>query len=286
MADDRVVTRDGVRLAVREWGGQGPAVLLLHGLASTSHIWDLVAPRLARRHRVAAFDQRGHGLSGKPSSGYGYERVSEDALAVIRRLGLDRPVVVGHSWGASVALQVAVRFPRRVAGAVLLDGGFSTMRERMDWPTAKRLLAPPDIDGMPQERFLQWPRRALAGRLEVTPEIEDVFRSLVRVDGQGRIRRRLSVPNHLRVLHAMWAEDTVGALRRVRVPTLVLACRTHDLAPGEEAFHAVKSEAERQIRAIGEPVRFRWIEGIHDVPLQHPGAVARRIERFAQRVVG
>ncbi|MFB3738341.1 MAG: alpha/beta fold hydrolase [Candidatus Velamenicoccus archaeovorus] len=295
MGSERFVRGDGVRLAVREWssgpgtrraggasGADPPAILLLHGLASTSHIWDLVAPRLAGRHRVVAYDQRGHGRSGKPSSGYGFDRTTADAVAVIRGLGLRRPVVVGHSWGASVALQLAVREPRRVAGAVLLDGGFSDLRDRMDWPTARRVLAPPQIDGMPLERFLAWPRRAMAGLLDVTPQIEEVFRSLVRVDAEGRIHRRLSVRNHLKILHAMWAEDTVGALRRVRVPTLVLACRTAVPPAGEEAFQAAKRHAAETVRAIGGPVRFGWIGGIHDVPLQRPEAVARRIERFVR----
>jgi pimeloyl-ACP methyl ester carboxylesterase len=182
-------------------------------------------------------------------------------------------------------LQLALREPRRVAGAVLLDGGFSNLRDRMDWPTTRRVLAPPQIDGMPIERFLEWPRRAMAGVLSVTPEIEEVFRSLVRVDENGRIHRRLSVRNHLRILHAMWAEDTIGALRRVRVPTLVLACRTADPVPGEAAFQTAKREAAARVHAIGGPVRFAWIEGIHDVPLQRPDAVARRIARFAAQAV-
>ena len=70
----RTVANDGVRLHVREWPGGGDDVLLIHGLASTSHIWDLVAPRLVRLglHPIA-YDQRGHGRSSKPSSGYGFE---------------------------------------------------------------------------------------------------------------------------------------------------------------------------------------------------------------------
>ncbi len=72
MAEARTVQGDGVRLAVREWPGNG---LSLHGLASTSRIWDLVAPHLAPRFRVVAYDQRGHGLSGKPSSGYGFDHL-------------------------------------------------------------------------------------------------------------------------------------------------------------------------------------------------------------------
>ena len=72
---ERTVANDGVRLHVREWPGGGDDVLLIHGLASSSHIWDLVAPRLVRLglHPVA-YDQRGHGRSSKPSSGYGFDR--------------------------------------------------------------------------------------------------------------------------------------------------------------------------------------------------------------------
>src|SRR4029450_2173673 len=97
----------GVRLAVREWPGRGPSILLLHGLASSSHIWDLGAPRLAPRFHVVGYDQRGHGRSGKPSSGYGFDRLIADAAAVIGALGMGRPVVAGHSWGAHGGLPVA-----------------------------------------------------------------------------------------------------------------------------------------------------------------------------------
>ena len=66
-----------------------------------------------------------------------------------------RPIVVGHSWGANVALELAVRHPRLVSGAILLDGGFSSMRDRFDWRTAKRVLSPPAFGGIPVEGFLQ-----------------------------------------------------------------------------------------------------------------------------------
>src|SRR6266511_1840064 len=132
MAETHTVQGDrGVRLAVREWPSGGPSILLLHGLASSSHIWDLVAPRLAPRFRVVAYDQRGHGLSGKPSSGYGFDRLIADAVAVIRTLELERAEVVGHSWGANVALQHAVDRPRLVSREDLVDRGFLSMRHRM-----------------------------------------------------------------------------------------------------------------------------------------------------------
>jgi pimeloyl-ACP methyl ester carboxylesterase len=275
------IRSDGVRLHVREWTGGDGGVLLIHGLASSSHIWDLVAPRLVRLgHHPVAYDQRGHGRSSKPSSGYGFERTTADAAMVIRATGLRRPIVVGHSWGANVALELAVRHPRLVSGAILLDGGFSSMRDRFDWRTAKRVLSPPAFGGIPVEGFLSGipEHTGLAG----TPEIETVVLSLVRVDGHGRVHPRLGRANHLKILHALWAQDTDVLLRRVRVPTLVLAARKRDVEPDQADFARAKADAARRVRAIGPPVTFEWIEGIHDVPLQRPEAVARRIARFAR----
>jgi pimeloyl-ACP methyl ester carboxylesterase len=278
------VDADGVRLAARAWPGGGPPVLLLHGLASSSHIWDLVAPRLAPAHHVVAFDQRGHGRSEKPSSGYGFERTTADAVAVIRAAGLRRPVVVGHSWGANVALELAVRHPRRVCGIVLVDGGFLRLRDRMDWPTTKERLAPPDLRGTPVHEFLEITRYFLHGQVEITPEVETVFLSLMSVDRDGNIHPRLSRANHLRILRALWVQDTLGLLRRARVPTLVLGVRSPPGTPDSAGFMHEKERASRLVRAIGGPVRFEWIDGIHDVPLQRPRALASRIARFASVV--
>ena len=277
---------DGVRLAVREWPVGGPGVLLLHGLASSSHIWDLVAPRLARRLHVVAFDQRGHGRSGKPSSGYGFERVAADAAAVVRATELRPAVVVGHSWGANVALETAARHPRLVRGLVLIDGGFLNLRDRMDWPTTRERLAPPDLKGTPLHEFLEMIRYFLHGQIEITPEVEAVFLSLMRVDGDGNIHPRLSRANHVRILRALWGQDTLGLLRDTRVPTLVLAARSAPDTPDSAGFLHEKERASEEVRAIGEPVRFRWIDGIHDVPLQRPAAVASRISRFVDHLVG
>ncbi len=272
---------DGVRLAVRDWPGPAgaPAVLLLHGLASTARIWDLVAPRLSLRFRVVAYDQRGHGESGKPTSGYGFDRVAADALEVIRRLRLGRPLVVGHSWGASVAAHLASSRRTAVAGAVLIDGGFVPMRGRMDWGTARERLRPPPLAGMPLEEFLARGRRMLSPHLDVTPEVEAVLRSLVRVDREGRIRPRLALRNHLRILRAMWESDPLAVLRRARVPVLVLAVASD--RPEDRDFVAAKRRAARAVRAL-PGVRLEWVRGIHDLPLQRPGLVVRRLCRFAE----
>jgi pimeloyl-ACP methyl ester carboxylesterase len=124
------------------------------------------------------------------------------------------------------------------------------------------------------------------GAVELTPEVEAVFLSLMRVDRDGNIHPRLSRANHLRILRALWEQDAQGLLRRVRVPTLVLGVRSAPDEADSAGFMEEKERAADVVTAIDEAVRFEWIEGIHDIPIQRPDSVAERIERFAREVVG
>jgi pimeloyl-ACP methyl ester carboxylesterase len=273
-----------VRLAVRVHDAPSagaPGLLLHHGLASSRRIWDLMIPRLSRRFRVVTFDARGHGASGKPSSGYGLETVVADAHAVLRATHLRRPIVAGHSWGATVALELAARHPRSVTGTVLVDGGLGSLRDTMDWPTVKEVLAPPRLAGMPLEEFRGMMRTFLGTSIEITPAIEDIVLSVMHVDHRGSIRPRLSRANHFRILRGIWLHDPVTALARLAVPTLAVLAR----GAGDPDWDERKRRAAERARRSGAPIRISWLEGIHDLPLQHPDALAGRIERFSEGLV-
>jgi pimeloyl-ACP methyl ester carboxylesterase len=276
----------GVALLGRDFEGPtpgAPVLLLLHGLASSEDIWDLMLPDLARRFRVVTYDARGHGRSGKPASGYGFEHIVADAMAVARARRLRRPVVVGHSWGAMTAMELAARHPRSVSGAVLVDGGFNSLAETMDWPTAKAELAPPTLAGMHVEEFREGMRRR--SPVPVTPAVEELFLSIMHVDARGRIRPRLSRANHFRILRAIWEQDPVSLAGRLRVPVLVIAARSTD--PESRTFMEMKRRAASRLRQAtrGKDVRLTWMHGVHDLPIQHPAALAGRISRFASEVV-
>src|SRR5262245_276193 len=105
--EGRVAT-NRLSLHYRDWGGEGRPIVLLHGLASNARIWDLVAPRLTGAGRVIAINQRGHGGSDRPEDGYAFEDVTADLAGAINALGLEKPIIVGHSWGANVAVCFAV----------------------------------------------------------------------------------------------------------------------------------------------------------------------------------
>ena len=118
------VTVDGVRLHYIE-KGEGPPVVLLHGNVVTAENFDTsgMLDLVAKRHRVIAFDRPGFGYSERPhgsawSAGTEAELI-RDAFAV---LGVNRPIVLGHSWGAAVALALGLNHPDAVRGLVLLSG--------------------------------------------------------------------------------------------------------------------------------------------------------------------
>jgi pimeloyl-ACP methyl ester carboxylesterase len=277
----------GVRLSARVVEGpsrDAPGLVLHHGLASSQHIWDAMLPRLAGTFRVVTYDARGHGRSAKPGAGYGFAHTVADALGVIRATRLGHPVVVGHSWGANVALETAVRAPDRIAGTVLVDGGIGSMRERMSWREARERLAPPDLAGTPIDEFLARARTMLP--VPWTHELETLLRSVMRVDREGRIHPRLSRANHMRILRAMWEQDIHSLHGRLRVPALAVLARTDSDDPDERGFLASKLQGARAARRIApDRLRVTWIDGVHDLPLQHPDALASRIDRFARAAV-
>ena len=167
---------------------------------------------------------------------------------------------------------------------MLVDGGVHRLRDEMDWPTTKERLAPPALTGMPLEEFREVMRSFVAGGVEVTPDIEAQVLSVMRVRRDGTITPRLARSNHFRILRAIWEQDPFDLWHRSRGPLLAIVARdTADAQRHDRMRHAVA-----RVRKLRHDDRatIEWMEGIHDLPLQHPDALARRIERFAKTDVG
>ncbi|HTE04775.1 MAG TPA: alpha/beta hydrolase, partial [Planctomycetota bacterium] len=111
---------NGVRLHYRI-GGKGSAVVLLHGYAETSHMWQPLMPLLAQRHTVIVPDLRGAGDSGRPDTGYEKLNMAADIHELTVSLGLQRVAVVGHDIGLMVAYAFAAQFPQATERVVLMD---------------------------------------------------------------------------------------------------------------------------------------------------------------------
>jgi pimeloyl-ACP methyl ester carboxylesterase len=123
------VDRDGHRIYAREYPGQEPAVVLLHGFPDDLHLYDRLLPHLHPPRRVVTFDFLGWGASDKPAR-YPYTAANQtgDLDAVIGQLGLGRVTVVVHDASGPPGINWALAHPERVAGLVLLNTYYCRMR--------------------------------------------------------------------------------------------------------------------------------------------------------------
>ncbi len=122
-ADDlRYIEIHGHRVAYRA-SGDGPVIVLVHGMARSSATWRFVMPRLAERYTVIAPDLLGHGESEKPRGDYSLGAFASGVRDFLLALGHERATVVGHSLGGGVAMQFAYQFPEHAERLVLVSSG-------------------------------------------------------------------------------------------------------------------------------------------------------------------
>ena len=272
---------DGLRMHVRNWGGEGRPLVLLHGLASTCRIWDFVAPLLAKDFAVIAADQRGHGDSGKPEQGYDFARVGRDVEALLEGRSIHRPVLIGHSWGADVALELAVARPDLLQGIVFVDGG--TIDASARHPTLDDALvqmAPPDFTGVTREQFV---KRVKSGGQWATlidqhgVAAEEIILANFEVLEDGTLRAKLSRESHLLIIRALWDHHPRDLYGQVPCPVLMLPARQRENPDAYERTLA-RSESMAAAERLLPNSKTVWLEdSIHDVPVQRPELVAETI---------
>ena len=271
----------GLRMHVRNWGGEGRPVVLLHGLASTCRIWDFVAPILARDFAVIAVDQRGHGDSGKPEHGLDFASVAGDAAALLEGRGIQRPVLVGHSWGADVALELAAARPDLLQGIVFVDGGTIDASARYNTlDDALVQMAPPDFRGVTPTQFME---RVRSGGQWATligqhgKSAEDIILGNFETLDDGTLRAKLSRDNHLRIIRALWEHHPRELYPRVSCPVLMMPARQRENPDAYERTLA-RSESIAAAERLLPNSKTVWLEdSIHDVPVQRPELVADTI---------
>ncbi|UTI65189.1 alpha/beta fold hydrolase [Paraconexibacter antarcticus] len=105
------------------FGGEGPAIVLIHGITSSLRTWDGVFEALTERHTVLAPDMLGHGRSGKPRGDYSLGAYASGVRDLMALLGVASATMVGHSLGGGIAMQFAYQFPTRLDRLVLVDSG-------------------------------------------------------------------------------------------------------------------------------------------------------------------
>ena len=131
MRDERTIRIHGHDVAYH-LEGSGPALVLLHGVTSSSQTWRAVLPALSRAHSVLVPDLLGHGKSAKPRGDYSMGAFASGVRDLMVAVGIDRATVVGHSLGGGIAMQLAYQFPERVERlALVASGGLGSSVHRL-----------------------------------------------------------------------------------------------------------------------------------------------------------
>ena len=247
------VVRGDVTLAC-EVTGDGPPVLLLHGLTATRR-YVLHGSRTLERagYRVISYDARGHGASSGPAdpAAYDYPNLAADALAVLDAAGAPRAALAGHSMGAATAVAAALTCPDRVSALVLVT-------------PAHRGVPSPDLD--------RWDRLAAGletggpdGFLAAIDTNSDRYSETVRTVIRQRLARHPHpdfVAQALRATPRSTAFDGLDALREIATPTLVVASRDeadpdHPIAVADAWAECIPG-ARRVVEDEGEsPIAWR-----------------------------
>lgn len=200
--------RDGVRLACDDTRGGGAAAVLIHGLGGDRTFLAPQAEHLRGRFRVVSVDLRGHGASDAPPGDYSVATLAEDVAHVCRALGLARPLLVGHSLGGVLAVEIAARRLHPVAGVIVLDapllppdGFFEAQR--------------PFLDGLRAPGYAELVRAFFAGTFAPA---DDPARKARVLDTMAR------TPQHVlaAAASALTPWDGAAALARLDVPLLLV----------------------------------------------------------------
>jgi pimeloyl-ACP methyl ester carboxylesterase len=195
------VEREGVRLFYEESGTGEPPLVLIHGWCCDHTYLEPQREHFRSRARALAVDLRGHGQSDKPEQEYSIPAFADDVAWLCEKVGLERAVVVGHSMGGLIAVEIASRFPALARGVVLLDspivppegarGGLGEAAAALRGPGARKAqrefvaasLFIPEDDPARKARILD--------AMAATPEhvMASAFESIASWDGAAAVRR-------------------------------------------------------------------------------------------------
>jgi mycothiol maleylpyruvate isomerase-like protein/alpha/beta hydrolase family protein len=184
-------------------------------------------------------------------------------------------VVLGHSWGGTVALDLAGTHPGEVSGLGLLDSPIQPLSERLTWDQAAQLMQPP----LPLYQALDEAYAESAAELGEAwgPDLEPFVAASFRRDGEGWVRT-LTAGVREQILRALFGFQPAVLFERVAELPVLLA-----LAGADAGFRPWKEQGARALAAAVPDADVRWYDSRHDIPLIHPAEMAAAVERLCLR---
>ena len=267
-ADVRV---NGISLSTYAFG-EGPPVLLLHGLGATKVSWMPLLEPLGERYRVIVPDLPGHGDSDKPKADYSAHYYADVVRKLMDVLGTGPAAMLGNSLGGRIALEMAVRYPKRVRALALLGAAVPGLRWRYLMGFTR--VAPTEIAGLPfpmRQRWMQLSIRRLFARPERFPPnaYQAGADEFMRVYREGRAR--VAFWGSLQHVVLERPEEFWPRLRRVHAPTLILHGDRDKLVPirfGNRLAEALPTAEYRVLADVGHVPQFEAPQTTREVVLR------------------
>ncbi|RMI42550.1 alpha/beta hydrolase [Actinomadura harenae] len=264
-----------VRTRYREWGSGGSPVVLVHGAFESADAWTPTAEILGRTHRVLAIDLTGDGYSQRRPP-YNAAHLADQVNAFIAAMHLSKPVIVGHSSGAAVVAEAALRRPDAIGGLLLLDGDALLTGAGQKSPLPYLFIDPYRTALLRLGVRSDWLVRTAYARA-CGPRCP-------RLDAQGvdQWRRPFMVPGAEKAVWAMLREGVVGIptsrlerLRTLNMPKSVVF--------GADDFVFSRSTPAETAARIGAPPPTLIPRAQHMAFVSDPGVVASTIDALTRR---
>lgn len=264
--------------------GEGPAIVLCDGLGCDGFIWRRLSENLAKHHQVITWNYRGHGLSQAPrhSAALGIEALAGDLRAVMDAFGLTRTILMGHSMGAQVIFEFALRHPDRVRALITVCGSFGRPLDSLHDSDRLGRLFPffkASVEKFPIVSQRLW-RAAIRSRLAYAVASRfEVNGKIVQTSDFAPYFDHLGVMN-LGVFVALVAEaqahTTRGRLHQILTPTLIIAGDQDTFTPARISERIAKEVARAELMIVPG--------GSHITPIEMPELVSLRVEKFLKNL--
>lgn len=272
-------TVSGLRTRYLDYPGDDPPIVLLHGLSANANEFVALGAALAPAFRVVAPDLRGRGGTGKPSTGYTMGHHAADVLALLDSLGLDQVILGGHSFGAFLAIHIAVHHPERVSRVVAIDAAMKVN------PKVREMLAP-SLARLGQtfaseDDYLERIRTAPYMDGSWDDDMQSYFRAEIVRNDDGTVSAATSAGAIAQAMEAVLSEPWEAMVARVHQPALLINA-TADYGPG--AGPIIPEEYARETAALLPGGRYVHVPGNHLTMVfgENARAMARAITSFVR----
>jgi 3-oxoadipate enol-lactonase len=253
----------GLSIYAEEHGTGDPALVFLHYWGGTSRTWRQVTAELEGQFKTVAYDARGWGKSDKTLAGYKLADLADEALSLVKTLGIKQYVLIGHSMGGKVAQLIASRRPEGLVGLILVAPAQPTPRHNPKEMREQQLHA---YDN--RQNLL---KAISSGRLTARPPSPEILEQIVEDSLSGSREATMAYPMESIL------EDISPEAEKINVPTVLLAGELDQVDSVERH--------ENEVLAYIRHAQLKIIKGSgHLMPIDEPVQLAKEIASFTSQL--